>query len=481
MTSRDGILILLGMPQSGASFLAETVAALGMTLPDDAAATAPFEPPAVQRLNDALLARKGAWWGRIGPLEIAPDADAMHEALTDAFGPAARIAVKDPRITLLLPAWRAALEPAARLGALIALRHPGEVATSLGRRNGIGPDAAFLMWVHYLLTALEGTEGLARALILFPDWIDDPDATLTRIAAVSDLPVPEDAARRIAALFRPDAVHGGQELTATDPETDLLAGDLFALAARHARDGSVPDRAELAPFRARFAALAQAPRDAEAMAGLRILDLQGQLDDATARAARLAEEARAQSQANAALRDEIAALRAEGGQPAPAAPTPASASDPDPAPDPGNADRRPSPDRRRRAGCAMRFIGFSAARPAGRPARRPPTGPAPARTRVLPPRRRGRPISSSWPRRPGRGGRDARNISRRNGPRAGTGSSSSSRSWATGWRSRSRPASIGCGPRWADCRSGMTAPRPPARRCSAPGSTISTPLPTARG
>ena len=68
MTSRDGILILLGMPQSGASFLAETVAALGMTLPDDAAATAPFEPPAVQRLNDALLTRKGAWWGRIAPL-----------------------------------------------------------------------------------------------------------------------------------------------------------------------------------------------------------------------------------------------------------------------------------------------------------------------------------------------------------------------------------------------------------------------------
>ncbi|NHF73711.1 glycosyltransferase [Paracoccus xiamenensis] len=327
MTPRDGTLIILGMPRSGGSFLAQAADAMGFALPSRRAQPADissggdaFAPLAVQHLNDSLLARKGAWWGRIAPLDIAPDPGAMQQALQADFGNAPRIAIKDPRLTLLIPAWRQLLEPLAPLGALITLRHPGEVATSLARTNGIPADAAFLMWVHYLLTALEDSEGMSRALILFPDWVDDLDHTLARIASVAGLPPPADPAtvEMVAPRFRADAVHGGQQLRIIDPELDLLAGDLFTLAARHARDGSVPDRTEIAPFRIRFDTLSASARGTEAMAGLRITDLQGQLNQANVRADRLAEDASALARANAALQAEIAELRRRGDTHAPA-------------------------------------------------------------------------------------------------------------------------------------------------------------------
>lgn len=306
MTPRDRILIVLGMPRSGTSLLTHSVEVFGFTLPTDEQAPlsdhldGAFEPRQIARLNDALLARKGAWWGRIGPVAVLPDPADMLRALEASFGDAARIVIKDPRLGVLLPAWRPVLEQAGPVAALIALRHPGEAATSLAKRNGIGADAAYLMWVSYVLNALEHTEGMARTLVLFPDWIDDIDHTLTRIAAVAQTAVPDHAAEDIAARFQPDAVHGGQQLTASDPDIDLLAGDLFTVLARHARDGSMPSPTEIAPFRDQFETLSATSRDVEAMAGIRISALHDQLFRAMAELQHLRDE----NQRLAALRDD---------------------------------------------------------------------------------------------------------------------------------------------------------------------------------
>ena len=77
------------------------------------------------------------------------------------------------------------------------------------------------------------------------------------------MPVPPGAAEDVAARFQRDAVHGGQQLSAPTAEIDLLAGDLFAVLARHAREGSMPSDAEIAPFRARFDIVSEAPREVE--------------------------------------------------------------------------------------------------------------------------------------------------------------------------------------------------------------------------
>lgn len=317
MTARDRILIVLGMHRSGTSFLTDCIEVLGFTLPQDRSGPAAdnpkghFEPQAVVELNDHLMLQKGAWWARIAPVDARAAPAEMQRVLDDSFGDAPRIVIKDPRMSMLLSGWRPFLEQQGKLSALIALRHPGETATSLARRNDMGADLAYLSWIAYTLGALEGTKGLPRGLVLFPDWIDETETTLDRIAQITDAPVPEGAADAVAARFESGAVHGGQQLAASDPDIDLLAGDLFALLARHARDGSMPTDGEIAPFRDRFDAISKAPRDVEAAAGGRMTEQLDVINELNARSERFRADAQRFADGGKDLQHQIIGIEEE--------------------------------------------------------------------------------------------------------------------------------------------------------------------------
>ena len=271
MTTIDKILLVVGMHRSGTSFLAHCAEVLGYSLPQDRGGPASdnpkghFEPQAIVALNDRVLARQGAWWGRIGAIATGPDTADMKAALADSFGDASGIVLKDPRLTMLLPAWRGFLQDNAKsVAALIALRHPAEAAASLARRDGMGADMAQLSWIAHTLAAIEGTDGLARTLVLFPDWTSEIDATLTRIAALNGDTVPPGAAAEVAARFDAQAVHGGRQLKAESAKIDALSNDLFALLCVHARAGTMPQAEPLAEFRTRFDAVSAPFRAVEA-------------------------------------------------------------------------------------------------------------------------------------------------------------------------------------------------------------------------
>ena len=284
MTPRDSILIVLGMHRSGTSFLTDCTEVLGFTLPGDrngASSDNPkghFEPRAIVDLNDAVLAREGAIWARIAPVKARPTAEEMDAAIEASFGDAPHIVVKDPRMTLLMPAWRPYLEGLGQhVGVVISLRHPAETAASLARRDGMDMNLAYLSWIAHSLTALESSEGMSRGLVLFPEWTDDIRGTLDRIAGIAGVAVPEGATEAVEARFEIGAVHGGRQLSASDPEIDLLAGDLFEFLARHARDGSVPRAADLAPYRARFDTVSGSARAIEAHVSGHLSRLQADL------------------------------------------------------------------------------------------------------------------------------------------------------------------------------------------------------------
>lgn len=281
-------LLIAGMHRSGTSFLGESCGALGFTLPRDAGGPAEdnprghFEPQAVVALNDAILAERGASWLRVGPVDLpAPDEALlarMDAAVAESFGDAPRVMVKDPRLSLTLPLWRAWLDARGiRAAVLIALRDPREVAHSLARRNGFGADAAMLSWINHTLGAIEGSEGLPRQLVLFPDWTRDPAPTLAGIAALFQDDLTADAPALVAQTFLPDAVHGRGDAAASDAPVEQLALDLFATLARAAGRGEVPGAAELAPYRDRFAALSGAPRAVEDAYARQIMDTQAAL------------------------------------------------------------------------------------------------------------------------------------------------------------------------------------------------------------
>lgn len=267
-------LLVAGMHRSGTSFLGESCGVLGYALPRDAGEPARdnprghFEPRAVVALNDRILSRQGAIWLRVGPAAL-PDADAammaqMDAAVAESFGAAGRIMVKDPRLSLTLPLWRAwAEDRGIRLAVLIALRDPREVAHSLARRNGIAAEAAMLSWIGHNLAALAGSEGLARLLVPFPGWTHDPAPMLARIAAITGAQVATDASARVTSAFLPDAVHGGDDGPPVDGAVGRLALDLFDMLSRAADRGGVPPAAALAHVCQRFDAIAAPARAVE--------------------------------------------------------------------------------------------------------------------------------------------------------------------------------------------------------------------------
>lgn len=269
MSQPSTALLIAGMHRSGTSFLGESCGALGFALPRDAGGPAEdnprghFEPQAVVALNDAILAEQGASWLRVGPVNLPAPGDAllarMDAAVAESFGDAPRIMVKDPRLSLMLPLWRAWAEArSVQAAVLIALRDPREVSHSLARRNRFGADAVMLSWINHTLGAVEGSEGLPRQLVLFPDWTRDPGPTLARIAGLFGDDLPADAQARVAETFLPGAVHGRGDAAALEAPVERLALDLFDLLATAAGRGEVPGAAELAPYRGRLAALSGA-------------------------------------------------------------------------------------------------------------------------------------------------------------------------------------------------------------------------------
>ncbi|WP_073062218.1 glycosyltransferase [Paracoccus solventivorans] len=291
MGRTDFALLIAGMHRSGTSYLGECCGALGLALPRDAGGPAldnprgHFEPRAVVALNDAILAQQGAVWLRAGRLDLpAPDAALlarMDAAVAESFGTARRIVIKDPRLSLTLPLWRAWLD-ARRIGAalLIALRDPAEVAQSLARRNRTGAEMAMLSWVQHMLSVLEHSREMPRLLVPFPGWTADPGAMLARIASLCGREADAATQAQAAASFLPAAVHGA---AAPLPDTPAarLAGALYqalsgsmgdvgpgAVCPRTPEDISVmkniPGEAALAGFRLRHDALAAVAAEVEA-------------------------------------------------------------------------------------------------------------------------------------------------------------------------------------------------------------------------
>ena len=196
-----------GMHRSGTSFIAGALQFLGVDLgaPDRHMRPGPdnpkgyFEVQAIMQLNDELLAHLGGAWDEPPVLDpgwelgagLAPFRDRADAILADTFGPPdewpARIAWKDPRLSLLMPFWRTVTEISATI---VVVRDPVEVVASLGARGySVGPSQAAGLWLRYLFAASADNPG--RLLVRHSDIFDDLSRTVARLASHLDLPAPD--------------------------------------------------------------------------------------------------------------------------------------------------------------------------------------------------------------------------------------------------------------------------------------------------
>jgi len=184
----------LGMHRSGTSALAGALESMGFEVgPDDDVMPADvgnpegyFELLSVVRANDELLAHFGGRWD--SPPDLAPEW--VNDLVVTEFVESTRAMVgqlfksdhwllKDPRISLLLPAWRKVTGD--RGCAVVIVRDPFEVAASLSRRNALTTLTGLALWAAYNRTMLRDLEGARVHVCTYADLIENPTKVLTDI------------------------------------------------------------------------------------------------------------------------------------------------------------------------------------------------------------------------------------------------------------------------------------------------------------
>ncbi len=191
-------LIVLGMHRSGTSAVAGALSILGVELgeplmpPRDGENTRGyFEHLEIYDFHQRLLEALGVSWDDLRSPRLDPDGDPLFSELRAEltgllrrhFAGAPLWAAKDPRACRFVPLWGAALD---ELGCtpryLIAIRHPDEVAASLGRRDRFSHDKSDLLWADHYLAAEAATRGSRRAFLSYAELLRAPETELTRVA-----------------------------------------------------------------------------------------------------------------------------------------------------------------------------------------------------------------------------------------------------------------------------------------------------------
>lgn len=266
-------VFVLGMHRSGTSAATRLVNLLGMPLGRSAdllSSPAPdnlkgyWESSTLMALNDELLDALGGSWS--DPPEPPPDWTGdprLRRPRADAQRAFARVYTseqwvwKDPRNCITLPFWRDVLPTSAV--ALLVLRHPIEIAASLGVRNGFTKAFSLSLWERYTHDLLANIAGLPALFTRYESLIDDPmdwcravEHFLAlhdlRVHAVDEAAVLEFVDTQLRShVAPPDSV-------AQDPDISSAQHDLYALL--RSLEGShdefrtphLPSRTEWAPF-----------------------------------------------------------------------------------------------------------------------------------------------------------------------------------------------------------------------------------------
>ncbi len=218
-------LLVLGMHRSGTSALAGLLVQLGALGPKSLMRPT-FDNPlgywestAFFDFHEQLLRAAGtSWdaWTRLGPEvldspSVTSFQDEFKRLLEQEFGNAPLFVVKDPRICRLVPFWLRHLEAAhIDVAAILTLRAPADVASSLMARDGLGREQSLLIWLRHVLDAELETRTIPRSIVRYSDVLEDWKAVKDRISADTGIDWPrssEAAEAGVSDFLRPELCH----------------------------------------------------------------------------------------------------------------------------------------------------------------------------------------------------------------------------------------------------------------------------------
>lgn len=182
------IIIILGMHRSGTSVVTQICRHMGAFLgkKEDLMGVAEdnpdgfFENIGIFELNNELLHLLGREWYSLDTQK--PDFDdpqiinimeKIKNIVQGLLEEKDIAAVKDPRISVLLPIWERILEKIdAEVTYVWVYRNPLEVMESLRNRNGYSSQHGIMLWLHYNLCILRFLAGKEYILINYRDALE---------------------------------------------------------------------------------------------------------------------------------------------------------------------------------------------------------------------------------------------------------------------------------------------------------------------
>jgi hypothetical protein len=191
-------IVISGMHRSGTSSIAGVVSKLGASMPAGkllaTKADNPrgfFESEKINLLNDRILTECGTNWSdwRVVNNDWPsnpkyPDyLQAASRLLDEEYGASRFIFLKDPRFSKILPFWVLALANSGfRACHVIPVRHPDEVAASLGKLHAVTKNFAKLSWARHLLDAEFYSRNQPRVFVFWQDLLDDWERAAVELA-----------------------------------------------------------------------------------------------------------------------------------------------------------------------------------------------------------------------------------------------------------------------------------------------------------
>lgn len=244
------VVIVLGMHRSGTSAFTGALEIAGYDLGGDIMQANEynekgyFENNKIVELNDKLLDYFNASWDSLFFLpEKWEEDERLKQSKLDAiqiinseFNRENNIAIKDPRIGILLPFWKSVFESLQiEPNYCVVLRSPIEISLSLENRDHFSIQKSHILWTNYLMAIELNTRTENRVFIDFPNFLKSPLGTLKRLGKELKLndpfPHPEKEAE-IEEFVNPKLRHHDNSSKKPSDEIPAMVSEYFILLKR---------------------------------------------------------------------------------------------------------------------------------------------------------------------------------------------------------------------------------------------------------
>lgn len=231
------VVCVLGMHRSGTSLVSRILNLIGYSLGPEDKILGPrssnpkghWEYRPFVEINDEILSVIGGSWDRPPPFpedwqaspNLEPLKDRVEALLEEDFSGSTRWAWKDPRTSLTLPFWQELLPD---MCYIVCLRNPLDVGRSLRRRDRLSQAHASRLWLRYVSTAIDHTQGRPRLFVSYEQLMHDWKSEVDRLADFLGEPHPADNPKDVNAIG--EAVDSGLQHHRSSPPEVLAEEDI---------------------------------------------------------------------------------------------------------------------------------------------------------------------------------------------------------------------------------------------------------------